>query len=170
MGFQPQLQVSMNIIDEGIPLLLSLADMDHIGLFYNNLQDRLIHPASGQFVKVTRFHDRLFLTRNPITSCLFTELELRRLQRRFGHPRPDELYNLLKPSELPDVASKTRQFLEKITRRCKPCQEHAPAPRRFKLTLREEKEFNHTVFVDIFYIEKKAILHVVDESTRYRVA
>lgn len=44
------------------------------------------------------------------------------------------------------------------------------APRRFKFSLHNDKEFNQTVFVDIFYIEKKPILRVIDKSTRYLAA
>lgn len=60
--------------------------------------------------------------------------------------------------------------MEEVTRKCKPCQTYAQAPRRFKFALRDGKEFNHTVFVDIFNIDKKPIIHVVDESTRYQAA
>lgn len=42
--------------------------------------------------------------------------------------------------------------------------------RRFKFALREDKEFNHILFFDIFYINSKTILHVLDESTRRKAA
>lgn len=42
--------------------------------------------------------------------------------------------------------------------------------RRFKFSLREDKFFNQIVFVDIFYIIKKPVLHVVEEATRYQAA
>lgn len=144
--------------------------MDRMGLFYKKLQDKLIHAATGEYSTVTRYYEHPFYRWNPVISCLFTETELRRLHRRFGHPKAEKLFNLLKRSELSNVTSATRKLLEKVTRRCKPFQENFPAPRRFKFTLREDKKFNHSVFVDIFYIEKKPILHVVDESTRYQAA
>lgn len=37
---------------------------------------------------------------------------------------------------------------------------------RFKFILREDADFKHTFYVDIFYIDKKPILHAVDEGTR----
>lgn len=40
-------------------------------------------------------------------------------------------------------------------------------PRLFKFALCDVNEFNHSVFVEILYIDKKPILHVVDEATRY---
>lgn len=53
-----------------------------------------------------------------------------------------------------NVDSDTRTALEEITSKCKPCQTYAQAPRQFKFALRDDKEFNHTVSVDIFYVEK----------------
>lgn len=35
----------------------------------------------------------------------------------------------------------------------------------FKFTLRDDKDFNHKIYEDIFYIDLKATLHVVDETT-----
>lgn len=164
------LKFSMHIIDTDLPILLSLADMDRLQVHYNNLEDKLYHVPSGHIAKVSRKFDHPFIWWNPIYQCLFSEVELRRLHKRFGHPHADKLYNLLKRSELPDVDSKTREILEDISRKCLHCQRYAQAPRRFKFNLREDKDFNHTVFVDIFYIDKRPILHVVDESTRYQAA
>lgn len=160
------IKVKMYNIDEDIPLLLSLANMDQADIFYINLYDKLIQPESGEVFSVTRFYPHPFLLWNPFMSCVFTETELRRLHRRFGHANSEKLYNLLKQCELPDITCKTLEILEKITPRCKPCQKHALSPRRFKFTLRDNRDFSHIVLVDNFYIERKPVLHVVDKSTR----
>lgn len=83
--------------------------------------------------------------------CL-TKLELRKLYRRFGHRHEDKLYNLLKRTGISNIDESTRKTLKQITRRCKLYQTYAHAPRRFKFTLREEKCFNTSVYVDIFYV------------------
>lgn len=93
--------------------------------------------------------------------CLFTITELKRLHHRFGHPNADKLFNLLRRSELKNITSVTRQLLENITRRCKQFPGHSSASHRIKSSLRENKKFNHSILVDIFYIEKKPVLHVV---------
>lgn len=158
----------MHITDEDVPLLLSLADMDRKGIFYRIFEDSLVHQESGEFATVTPIFEHIFLHWHYFMEFLFTEAELLRIHRCFGHPEADKIYNLLKRSALLHVKSETHDILEKITRRCKPCQELAPASHRFNFTLCDDKEFNHITIVDIFYIEKKPLLHVVDESTHYR--
>lgn len=86
-------------------------------------------------------------------------MELRRLHKRFGHPHSDKLYNLLKRSGYADIDESTRKTLEQIMWPCKLCQTYAQAPRRFKFTLRDEKCFNSSVYVDIFYVMGKPVLH-----------
>lgn len=96
-------KISMHIVPEDVQLLLSLADMDLLGIFYNNIEDKLFHNASGESITVTRFYDHPFLHSNPVLQCLFAEKELRRLHHRFGHPKADKLHHLLKRSELESV-------------------------------------------------------------------
>ncbi len=60
--------------------------------------------------------------------------------------------------------------LDKLTEYCSYCQKHGKSPGRFKFTLRDDVNFNFTIFVDIMYIDNSPILHVVDEATRYRAA
>lgn len=86
----------------------------------------------------------------------------------FGRPCVAKLVNLLTRFKLENVDVDPRVMLEDTTRRCKPYQTYAQAPRRFKFALREDKIHNDTVFVDILYIESKPILQIVNESTRYQ--
>lgn len=46
----------------------------------------------------------------------------------------------------------------------------SPRLHRFKFTLRGEKQFNHSIYVDIMTPEKKPVLYVVVEETRYHAA
>jgi len=92
------------------------------------------------------------------------------LHRRFGHPHSDKLANLLKRTDPEKFNPKIRTMLEKISEYCKLCQFNRQKPRRFKFTLRDEKNFNEVVYVDLVTINKKNALHVVDEATRYQAA
>lgn len=78
--------------------------------------------------------------------------------------------NVLNKAGIEDVGPDTRRTLNEIERTCIPCQTYAQKPRRFKFTLREDKDFNHTVYADVFYINSKPILHVVDEATHFQSA
>eukprot|EP00171_Calliarthron_tuberculosum_P013661 IDg13661t1 len=78
--------------------------------------------------------------------------------------------NFLKRAKENKVTSNTRALLREISKRCKACQIYSNKPRRFKFTLRDDIYFNHTIYIDIFYIDGNPILHVVDEATRYQAA
>lgn len=42
------------------------------------------------------------------------------------------------------------------------------APGRFRFNIRDPNtEFNHTIIVDIFYINGDSVLHVIDQTTRF---
>lgn len=71
---------------------------------------------------------------------------------------------------LPDVGPGTRRVLEKIEKSCEPCQIYPQRIRRFKFTLREDKDFNHAIYADVFYIDGKPVLQVVDEATIFKAA
>ena len=146
------LEFSVQIVDDDLPILLLLADMDRLGIFFNNLQNHLIHHHSKERTINSRFFGHPFIRWDPLQQCFFTYTELKRLHKRFGHPHTDKLYNLLQRAGVSNVDSETRATLEGIALKCKPCQTYAQAPRRFKFSLRDDKEFNHTVYVDIFYI------------------
>lgn len=62
-------------------------------------------------------------------------------------------------------------MLKKIKRHCEYCQSYGGKPQRFKFTLRNDSiSFNHSIHCDVLIIAKTPVLHVVDESTRFRAA
>lgn len=77
---------------------------------------------------------------------------------------------MLKRADFNELTPGTRKKLEEITRECTLCQLHSQRPLRFKFTLPVEKDFNQSVYVDMMYLEKKPLLHVVCEATMYQAA
>lgn len=130
----------------------------------------MVHNETDATTLVERFYGHPFIYWNELQQIFFTNSELKDLHKFFVHPLTDKLFNLLKRFELQNVNENTRAMFEDITRRCKPFQTYAQAPRGFKFSLRDDKDFNRTVFVNIFYTNSKPVLHAVDESTRYRAA
>src|SRR5208282_901152 len=52
-------------------------------------------------------------------------------------------------------------------------QPHYPRPlsqQPQQFTLRDDKDFNHSVYTDVLYIDGKPVLHTVDESTSFQAA
>ena len=155
------------------PFLLSLADMDRLSVYYNNLNDTLV-TSQGVIPVIRRFGHCFLLWNTSLCSyiidsfdyqeCYFTTMELQRLHRRFGHPSVARLQTVLERAG----HNTSKETLEYITKYCTHCQRYGKSPGRFKFHLRDDTQFNHTIFVDILYIQSKPILHVVDEGTRYQ--
>jgi DNA-binding protein Fis len=98
--------------------------------------------------------------------CYLIETELRQLHKRFDHSSIRKLHDLL---ERVDHEVK-KPVLEKLIKFCTFCQKYAKSPERFKFTLRDDVNFNHSVIVDVMYVENSSILHVIDEATRFQAA
>jgi hypothetical protein len=47
---------------------------------------------------------------------------------------------------------------------------HGKSPGRFKFTLKDDHEFNHSVIIDVLYLDGKPVLQVVDSATAFGAA
>ena len=171
-------KVEFHIVQADTPFLLYLADMDTLGVYYNNITDTLITPTGS--IPVTRRFGHPFLlwkeTLEPFITesflqdpCLLTTVELQRLHHRFGHPAADRLHRLLERAGHEDINKKS---IEHLTKYCSHCQLHGKSPGRFKFTLRADQNlvFNFSIFVNVMYIDGNPILHIIDEATRFQAA
>lgn len=158
-----------HVVTANTPFLLSLNDMDAKGIILDNVHNKLINK-NGHCVPIVRRFGHPFLMWGPMIAhqCYLTETELRTLHRRFGHPSALKLVHLLEKAGHDE--HQNRQILEKIGKNCDKCQKHANAPMRFKFTLRDDVDFNHSIYIDIMYISGSPLLHVVDEATRFQAA
>ena len=150
--------------------------MDTLQVYYNNLKNVVVTPSAT--IPVIRQFGHSFvlwgkslqqfitssLTQNP---CYLTSTELSRLHRRFGHPSIERLHALLERAGH-DVE---KQSIERLTKFCSYCQKYGKSPGRFKFRLADETiDFNHSIYVDIMYLDSKPVLHVIDEATRFAAA
>ena len=166
-------QVEFHIVNADTPFLLSLADLDGLKVYFNNLKDVLV-TQNGDVPVVRRFGHPFLLWDTTLQSfllesldsnpCFLTDVELRRLHRRFGHPSISKLQAVLQRAghEVDEEA------LDQLTRFCKHCQKHGKSPGRFKFTLQDDVEFNYCIIVDIMYINGQPLLHIVDQATRFQ--
>jgi len=149
--------------------------MDTLRTYYNNVTDMLITP-SAKLPVTRRFGHPFLLWENALQAyvqqsfelnpCYLTTTELRRLHRRFGHPSAEKLYKVLERSG----HEVNKHNIEQLTKFCSFCQKYGRSPGRFKFTLREDLDFNHSIYVDIMYINGSPVLHVIDEATRFQAA
>lgn len=81
----------MHIIDDRpqrppLPMLFSLADMDRLRIFYDNMNHVLVSRPENIVESASRFRGHGFYRWNTTLNFFYGESQLRRLQRGFGHP------------------------------------------------------------------------------------
>ena len=151
--------------------------MDRLRVYYNNVTDTLIGPATTTLPITRRFGHPFLVWGETLRTyiqesfdynpCYLTSTEIHRLHRRFGHPSAEKLYRVLERSGHNNVNKKA---IDHLTKYCSFCQKYGRSPGRFKFTLREDLDFNHSVYVDVMYINGSPVLHIIDEATRYQAA
>ncbi|RWA03359.1 hypothetical protein EKO27_g11746 [Xylaria grammica] len=155
-----------HILDSHTPFLFSLKDADQLQAYYDNTKDIIVRK-DGKTIPVVRKWGHPFFNTSPYEAGIyFTETELRRLHRRFGHPRTERLYNMLSRAGH-DVDHST---LEEIQKFCHHCQSHDRAPQRFKFSIKDDCNFNYEVIIDAVRLADGQVLHVIDAATSFQAA
>ena len=151
------------------PFLLCLQDMNKLRVYLNNLKDQIVLRDEST-ISIVRFHEHSFLIWGLTSVNYLTDTELRQLHRRFEHSSTNKLVRTLKKADYDDPEH--RQMLQRITDFYTFCQKHSRSPDRFKFTLKNEDNayFNHTIVIDILYINGSSVLQVVDEETSFQTA
>ncbi|KAI1002730.1 hypothetical protein K3495_g5472 [Podosphaera aphanis] len=159
--------INFHVLDTPTPFLLCLADMDRLGVYFDNTTNQLVNRKTKTAIPVVRKwgHPWFFLSRKEAAGMFLTETELRRLHCRFGHPATDRLHTLLMRAGHEDVDSSVLKGIEKF---CHSCQMNSQSPRRFKFTLPEDCEFSYEIIVDVMYLSNRPVLHVVDVATAFQ--
>lgn len=143
--------------------------MELLSIYISSLENRLIHKHSGDISTVTRTCRHPLLRSKEHIYTHYSQMELLRLYRRFGHAHVNKCVNPLRCAEVSGVTTKTRGILERIEHLCSLCQKNAQSLRRVEFILRHDGDCNHTVDVDI-YITGKPVLHMADEDTGSQAA
>lgn len=86
------LESTMHVINEELPILLSLSDINPLGIYLNNLRDELIQHNYKDMADIERFFGYPFIRWDPVQQSFFTVTELKRLHKRFGHPHSEKLF------------------------------------------------------------------------------
>ncbi len=165
--------VKFHVIKADTFFLLSLADMNRLKVYFNNVENLLIDKIKILSI-IRRFDHDFLLWENFLHSyitqffefnlCYLTDVELRQLHRRFDHSSITKLHDLLERSD----HEVKKAVLKKLTKFCTFCQKYAKSSERFKFILKNDVNFNYSVIVDVMYIENHLILHVVNEIIRFQ--
>ena len=161
--------IVFHVMPTNTPFLWCLADMDRMGVKFDNLTNEMVQ-SSLKIPVIRKWGHPWMLFSQPEKTLAFnhlTDVELKRLHRRFGHPSVQRLHKLLRQSGN-DVELAA---IEHLTKYCHACQMNSRAPGRFKFTLRDDSHFNYEVVVDVMYVEgNRPVLHVIDTATSFQAA
>jgi hypothetical protein len=156
-----------HIFDASTPFLLSLKDMDRLKVYLNNVTNEIVFTNGKRRASVIRKWGHPWFFTSKLESALYlTDVKLKRLHRRFGHPATDRLCKLLKRAG----HEKHRNKLEKIEKFCHQYQMNDPQPQRFKFTLKNDCEFNHEIIIDMLHLINRPVLHYVNRATAFQDA
>lgn len=92
--------IHSHIADSNAHNLLSIHDMDRLGIYLIIYEDQVEHPSSGMRSKIVRTLNHSFLIYNPYTFCTLIPVDLQRINRHFIHPPTEKLMELLKREEI----------------------------------------------------------------------
>ncbi|CCU78396.1 (conserved with many other fungi) [Blumeria hordei DH14] len=164
----PLSPIIFHVVAANTPFLFCLKDMDDMGVKYDNLENVLVQ-GSKKVPVVRKWGHPFMMTYNmeeTAAFCHLTETELRQLHRRFGQPSVRRLSEILERAghEVDSV------IIKRLTAFCHQCQTNSKSPGQFKFTLKDEHNFNYVIYVDIMYLEGKAVLQVVDSATSFQAA
>lgn len=172
---------TFHVIDANTPALLSITDMDRLGMYPNTVRNVLTRDATGESYPFIRKFDHPFLLLDDIkgtllwssfkeeegrAECHLTEAEIRQLHRRFGHPSARRLQTVLERAG----HEVNEKVLQRLAKYCEACQKNGASPGRFKFTLKDDYDFNFEIYIDVVTIDGHPVLHVVDSSTRFQAA
>ncbi|KAJ5576300.1 hypothetical protein N7535_003226 [Penicillium sp. DV-2018c] len=161
-------KVNFHILPQNTPFLLCLDDMDRLGVIVNNLENQMV--KGSLVLPLTRRWGHAWLPpRNEtlLSNGFLTEVELRRLHRRFGHPSVARLHKVLTAAG----HNTDQSLLEDINKICHHCQTNEKKPLRFKFTLQDDYEFNAEIVADTMFLDGNTpVLHVVNTATSFNAA
>ncbi|CCU76925.1 integrase and RNaseH domain-containing protein [Blumeria hordei DH14] len=143
-------------------------DMHRMRVKLDNLENVLIQGEKVVPI-IRKFVHPWMLLNHPEQSIAWshlTEVELRQLHRRFGHPSSWQLFRLLQRAGN-DVELAA---IEMLTKYCHLCQMNGKSPGRFKFSLKKDYDFNFKIVVDVMWIINNPVLHVIDTATSFQAA
>jgi hypothetical protein len=157
-------KIIFHIFDAFTSFLLSLKDMDRLKVYLNNVTNEIVSTNGKRRAPVIRKWGHPWFFISKLESALyFTDVKLKRLHRRFGHPATNRFCKLLKRAG----HEKHRSKLEKIEKFCHQCQMNGPQPQRFKFTLRNDCEFNHEIIINVLHLISRPVLHYVNRAIAF---
>jgi len=168
------IQASVNVVDTQIPFLVGLDMLDEFGIMVDNVDNVLHCKKENWKAPLVRKFGHIFYEWDCLPGkhvILYTERELVKLHRNFFHPSATKLFEILKKANPTETKTETLKVLKNISKACATCQSLENKPMHFQVSLPDTNiVFNQELALDLMFIDRKAILHVVDLATHYSAA
>ncbi|KAI0996311.1 hypothetical protein K3495_g11869 [Podosphaera aphanis] len=143
IGVTPDVQKNVMIKNQK-PVAALIRKYGHLWMTLGHFQSLFIYESNNE----------------PI--CDLTEQKIRTCHRRWGHPSASRMWKIFRRAGH-DIDIK---IIDRISKFCNDCQLNAHRPLRFKFTLtNKDVPFNHTVYVDVMYLEDGPAVHLIDAGT-----
>lgn len=101
----------LHTVDVSTPILLPIYDKNQLRVFFQNLDNFLLHRDSGDTAHIVRPGGRPYLRSSTGVASHFLFSELRELHPRFFHPHVDKLVDFLKHAKMLNITLDTGRIL-----------------------------------------------------------
>lgn len=164
------MNLQVHVVKMDIPLIIGLDILKSQSLLVNYVENKLEFRNLNISRPITFKRGHVFLEWDA-QRIMFTREELTRLHLHFMHPAANRLFELIKRVN-PTLATRSVQhLLDEISKSCRSCQEFRSRPLRFKASVSPTKLiFNHSISIDLLWLDEKPALHVIDDHTGFRNA
>jgi hypothetical protein len=160
----------VDVVEPDIPLLIGLDTLDKHGLQFLSVSNKLQSVKAGWVLPVVRKRGHAYIIWSNEFATMFSRPQLERLHRHFVHPSASKLHALLRRAYPDELSADALKILQEISHACHTCQTFARKPITFQVRFPDEVAFNQKVLLDLFWIDKRPALSVVDSGTNFRAA
>lgn len=149
-----------------IPLIIGLDILRSRKLLVNYVDNSLQYCNEGIKRPFKCKLGYVFFEWNP-NEILFTRGELVRLHLHFMRPSSQRLFELISRFDPTKNDPSMRKLIDSITKAWSTCRSFKFAPLPFKASIpKEHIIFNHTISIDLLWLNEKPVIHVIDEETK----
>ena len=163
------ISIEMDVVQADVPMLIGLEVLDRERLIPDNVANKLRSLEDGWSLPITRKYGHLYVEWD-FPKIWFSKEQIRKLHLQFYHPSADKLFRLIQRAKPGEATSETKKMLEDINRACTTCQRYTPKPFSFQVSMPKGIVFNHELALDLMYLERLPVLHVVDTQTHFSSA
>lgn len=162
--------ISTHVVGAGIAFLIGLETLDRCKWNVLTTENRLHSVVENWYMPLVRKLGHILLPWVNKFKVYYSRQQLLNMHLHFMHPSTSKLMNLLERAYPDRIKPDTKQFLEDISKSCHACQVFAPRPLTFSVRFPAGIIFNKRVLLDLMYIDRRPVLHIVDVGTNFAAA